>query len=366
MTNRGTQVALPDGRVHGPDVDISAMLAPANGATVLRIENDTQQALAIQRPRNVVSVVKAAEDELSIAPEFAEKVLYKIPYTDRSDGDERKVNVEGIGTHGAAMLARLWTNNSHGVRLTGETPTHVHMEGVFMDFETNTRTVRPYAVAKMAWRKALKQEITLSARELQQAIMIGISKTDRNVIIASIPPAVKIAFMAKAKSLIAKRANPDNVEIMLAQFKQFGVSKRAVLKYAGVSATSGIIGDVFVSLTATLNALVDGELQPHHIDEPQVEKKSAAVVDKAARANKKPADDPGPQPPPTVDPAPPKDTPLFILLRAELQSLADDPKVDAAGVQKWGASEAKRMTGVTPGELLRLRNLYTMTVAAKK
>lgn len=341
------------------------------GATVLRIENETQQALMLQRPRDINKVIDNALRELDAAPLFALSVFYSIPYKDRSGGDERTVDVEGTGTHGAAMLARLWGNNAHGVRITGADERHVYMEGVFMDYETNTRTSRPFVVNKFAYRHVTKTEIPLSARDLQIAIQAGVSKADRNAIMASLPPALKLAFFNKARMIALNLATPENVNALLATCDEHRVARGKVMAFIGAKSTADVKGPVFVRLAALANALSQGEATAADIGiEPREKTSKSAVADLTRQQALKPT---GKQPetgttsapdgPGTTDPAP--NTPAapvgadnatssdFDTLKRELTALGTVDDVKA-----WGKSAGARMVKLTTDELTTLRTMY--------
>ena len=245
------------------------------GQAIVRIENDTQQQLALQRPRDQKRVQRAVLSELESSPEFASAVFYSIPFAEHA-GSERKINVEGTGIDGAVIMARHWGNCSHGFRFTAEDDRNIVLTGFFMDYETNTRITRDVRVPKVAWRRNVKAEVALSARELIMASQAGGSKAQRNAILAAMPPALKLEFFKKAKELTVrklgnaktKKAEPNAIAVSVnavSRLTSLGVELDAILKYAKVN-EPGEIGDQTAShLVGLANAIRDGEISKEEV-----------------------------------------------------------------------------------------------------
>jgi len=79
----------------------------AQGAQIMRIENDSMLAVAVQRPRDEQKVITGALKELELVPEEAAKAFYEIPYQETlPDGEKRTVKVSGPSIKAAMALAR--------------------------------------------------------------------------------------------------------------------------------------------------------------------------------------------------------------------------------------------------------------------
>lgn len=189
------------------------------GETVIRVENETMQAVAIARPRDVKVVLKAALEELEIAPEFAEKAFYSLPFRDEGDS----VQVEGISFPGSAALARLWGNCVVDARAIAEDEDGVDFSGVFIDLETNFRIGRPYRASR--WRKTRKGTYRLDDRGFAQECGIAISKAERNATLAGMPPWLRVAYFNRAREIagggkLDKPAPEKKVEAAVAYFRE--------------------------------------------------------------------------------------------------------------------------------------------------
>lgn len=205
----------------------------AQGAMVMRFENDQMMAAAVARPRNEAEVKERALRQLEEDPEAAASAYYSIPFkehskegncTGRSD-DECPVKewVENIGIDGARELARLWRNNVSRVYFVDEDDDWVRLSGVFVDLESNTREEVPYAVPKVGVSRR-GAVYTLDPRRLSMAIQAGVSKCARNAIVAGVPRHLSRAYWERAREIAA---GTDAIEVprLLEAFASFRVTR---------------------------------------------------------------------------------------------------------------------------------------------
>lgn len=192
---------MEQARDQGPSAPVVELME--QGQTILRIENENLQAMAIQRPRDVERLVKAAIAELRAFPQYAAKMYYSIPYKDRSGGEEKTVMVEGPSIKAANALARNWGNNSKGWRIIGADEERINLQGVFIDHETGSRTTTEISVSRKA-RKRDGTYYTLPADRLNITIQAGGSKAVRNAINNALPIGFVEGYFAEAKKIAAR------------------------------------------------------------------------------------------------------------------------------------------------------------------
>lgn len=236
------------------------------GLRVVKIENDTQQLIATQRPRDEAKLYKAAALELSLSPEFAKTAYYSIPYKDKATGGTTMV--EGPSIKAAMALARRWGNCSNGARIVDETDERLTVEGVFMDYETNVRTLRTVSVAKSGYSSATKSTYRLREDKLNIAIQAGMSKAVRNAILSSLPASLVESYMAEAKKLAAgggKKAPGAPAETPAARVKKataafvkLGVPEQKVEDYIG-GLSFETDDEVLAHLQGLYNSIKDGQ-----------------------------------------------------------------------------------------------------------
>jgi hypothetical protein len=249
----------PNGGATGSD----AAALVAQGVTLMRVENESMLAVAIQRPRDEKKVLKGAIDELHMVPEEAKRAYYSIPYKERQpDGSQKIVNVEGPSIKAAMALARRWGNCSVTCRSLNEDQTGADLAGIFIDFETNFRVERPMRVSKVMKRRS-GGTYTLDPQRWLAALQAGASKAARNATINGLPSYLVAAFLKQARTIAAgdpeSKADPKKVAGTLKAFERFGVTQAMLEKYVEAPLADWM-GDHLATLIGLGNAIKDGQL----------------------------------------------------------------------------------------------------------
>lgn len=237
----------------------SALDLVSAGATLMRIENETMMAVAVQRPRDERRILKAALDELDIVPALATRCFYSIPYVENKGRDnERTVYVSGASINSARNLLRRWGNASTAALIESEDDEKVVLAGVFVDMETNVRFKRPFAVTKWQHRRG-GGAYRLSNERLMMAIQAGASKAERNAILAGLPDWLVQSYYDKARAIAAKDAKDGGtVSKITTTFLAFGVTREMLERLIGKHLDK-LDENALVHLRGLANALRDGE-----------------------------------------------------------------------------------------------------------
>ena len=172
----------------------------SQGEAIVRIENETLMQVAIQRPRDEQKVLDGALKELDLVPEEAASAYYTIPYKDTQSGQQQMV--EGPSIKAAMALARRWGNCSAAARVLSEDATGINVEGVFIDFESSFRVLRPHRVSRFLKRRD-GRVLELTPDRLQMATQAGASKALRNAILAGLPAYLVNTYFKRAKTIVA-------------------------------------------------------------------------------------------------------------------------------------------------------------------
>jgi hypothetical protein len=243
------------------------------GLTISRIENESQQVMAIQKPRDEQKVSEGMLAELEAIPEFASKAYYSIPYKNEDGGT---TFVEGPSIKLSMAIARRWGNCANGARVIDDNDERILVEGVFIDYETNMRTLRQVSVSKTVWSKNTKSYFRIKPDRLNMAIQAGMSKAVRNAILASLPISIIELCFQKAKKLAIGTkvvtpkggapvvTGPSSTEIkakILLAAKAFigmGVDKKLVDAYIENSSQE-TDEDLLAHLRGLYNAIKDGQ-----------------------------------------------------------------------------------------------------------
>jgi tellurite resistance-related uncharacterized protein len=238
----------------------------AQGLSLVKMENDSQQMMALQVPRKEKKIYEDALTELELNPEHAAKSYYSIPHEDRRNG--KTVFVEGPGIKAAMSLARRWGNCANSGRVVDEQDDFFLVQGVFLDYETNFRSLRDVMVQKK-WKSKEGKVGLLSVERMQNALQAGISKAVRNAILASLPVGLVDAYFKKAKELAvnggaqAKKPIAERLKDAKAKFKKIGVPEDVMEKYiaAQIADNDGAWkdDDVLAHLIGVWNAIEDNQ-----------------------------------------------------------------------------------------------------------
>lgn len=256
-------------------IDTASLIA--GGQAIVRIENDSMQQLAIQKPRPPLKqIINACVQELQDAPEFAQAAFYKIPYKEKADqGEDGPVKfVEGLTIKAAKMMQRHMRNISSGAREVDDTGEKVIVQGAAVDMETNTRTVREKGISRWAVNNKTKQRYPIRQERFELAVEAGKSKAERNALLALMPEPLKAQIFITAKEIAAqkigavpgKKALPlkERIQVALTKFATVGLTAALAARYmkglgreeASAKWTEQDLGE----LAGIYNALVEGEI----------------------------------------------------------------------------------------------------------
>lgn len=239
-----------------------------SGLAIMRVENDTLQAMAIQRPRDIVKLTNSAIAELRAFPKFAEKSYYSIPYKNNQTGETEMV--EGPSIKAANALLRHWGNNSSGFRIVGSDDERITLQGVFVDHETGMRRTAEISVSRVA-RKRDGTYYPLAADRLNMAIQAGGSKAVRNAGLNALPFALVEGYFEEAKRIVGRGGDPEETPVTPADmqkarerlfkaFENLQVPKDEVLAYIARHPEIDTEEAVIAHLTGLLNGIIDGQV----------------------------------------------------------------------------------------------------------
>lgn len=286
------------------DLVVSELPALANGSTLVKFQDETMMAVAVQRPRVVSKVRDDVIAEVEAFPDYAERYFYSIPH--RSQACEHPTTracptceyVEGASIHAALAIQRYW-GNAFSSWMPGEvfgvpeTDDHVWAIGTFVDYERNTKFVRPVRASK-TFKKRDGKVITLSEDKLSKAINAAGSKAQRNAILAGTPDPLKLAIFTRAKALTVgdepdKKLEKKHIDAIETEFKKFKIDVKTIERKLGKKVGEWTMADR-AQLLGLRNALLDGEAS-EKIFGSTVQKTQG----KAAKGKPKPKPEPAPK-----------------------------------------------------------------------
>jgi hypothetical protein len=287
-----------------PDVTGETMVdLLKGGAMIAKIENDTLSMAALARPRNEKRILDAALEALEIAPDLAERTYYSLPFKKHIKGCRDRKNcdcevewVRGVSVKGALDLGRRWGNCTATVRILSEDEDGCHMEGVFLDYESNFRVTTPRAVSK--WTTWNGQRQKMFDDRYEKLMAANASKALRNAILNGIPDYLVQRYYDKAREIAVGLASgkpdePRHLKI-LSSFALLGVERPQLEQLIG-NTIEDVTDEQVANLRGVKNAILAGEQTIEEIfaDGPKPDAKPAeSMTDGGATLKDRPKDEP--------------------------------------------------------------------------
>lgn len=175
----------------------------AQGAALQRTQTQFQQAIAVQRPRDIEQVAHRVLKEARMA---GEDFYYAWSQKDKSSATGTSL-IEGVSIDGAMILARNYGNCAATIEIVRDEPKAWVFSASFIDFETGFTDTRLFRQRKS------EAHSRADAERLQDiAFQIGQSKAKRNVIVRCVPTYIVNRAMAEAKATVVARFKDVKVE----------------------------------------------------------------------------------------------------------------------------------------------------------
>lgn len=227
----------------------------AQGATLVKLENDTQMAIAVQRPRDEAKILGAALKELDLYPSMAKEAIYVKP-VGKDDSGQMKT-AEGLSIRAAESLANRWDNSSWGTTIIAEDEESATIAAVFLDYEKNTRHVKEQRVSKF-YKTRQGQIVRHGPDRFDIVLGANGSKNLREVILRSLPAGLKKEYETKARGILKKEPLAQQRTAVLERFVELGVTQEQLEVWRQKPIKEWKREDVLDGL-GLANAIRDGE-----------------------------------------------------------------------------------------------------------
>lgn len=171
-----------------------------SGQTLQKIQTQFATAVAIQRPRRRLEVIKACEEEATIAGD-------EFYYSWTVKSKEGPKLVEGLSVQAALAAARNWGNCAVPCSVEENLNTYV-FTATFVDLETGFNLQRAFRQ-----KKSLNIGTKYDERAEDIVFQIGQSKAIRNVILNALPSWLTTKMLAKAKENVIEKINKMGIAV---------------------------------------------------------------------------------------------------------------------------------------------------------
>lgn len=292
------------------DIGSGGEQAVLAGHTMVQTTHSDMRAISVQVPRKPAAILQAVLAELEAVPKWAEKCYYDRPI----GGGERVVGANVVLTR---IVARHWGNCSIRDYVADQTTDKdgvqmIQCAAQFIDLETNYALQRVYPVSSMAWRRS-GGYVLLEGEKLSQAVLIGLSKAERNVVLAAIPEFVIQTAFETCRRIAAKSVK-GKMAAWLDFFLKKGVTREMLEEELGGSLDK-LNDDQLARFKGLANALEDHEMKASDIggrDEDEPTEDATKTVDQVLGGGAtttdgrelKPAEEPAEEKPEPESPEP--------------------------------------------------------------
>lgn len=230
------------------------LIEPTALEAQVRAEIDTQIATAHRFPRSIKTFQKKAEGMATITVEVAASCEYKLPRGKEKDGSDKII--KGPSIRMAEIVAACYGNLRIGARITEEGKSHITVQGIAHDLETN-----------VAYSSEIRRRITTKDGRrygedmIAQTCNAACSIAQRNAIFKAVPLslAMPVIEAARATALGDLKTLPERREKMLARFETIGVKRDRIFLALGVKGVEDLTLDLVADLHASWTSIEDRE-----------------------------------------------------------------------------------------------------------
>ena len=226
------------------------------GKNIVQTKVPYQTAIAVQKPRNLDTIVKRIEREC----EYAGQSFY---YSWEIQGKTGKARVEGGSIGLAAALVREWGNCATPVVLEENEDSWI-LTVTFIDMETGSNIQRIYKYKK---DRVIPGRYEASRSE-DMAFQAAQSRAIRNVILMAMPRWLVDKAIDLAKQCEIKKIDYEGIATAADKAVKFlagyGITEQQIIEKLGKSKSEWVSEDI-ANLRGVAQALKDGQIRPEEI-----------------------------------------------------------------------------------------------------
>jgi len=227
-----------------------------SGGTLVKLENNIQMAVAVQKPRDESIILRDALHELDLYPSMAKEAIYNKPVGKDDSGQQKYA--EGLSIRAAESIANRWNNSSYGVEIVGEDEDFATIAAIFLDYEKNTRHVAMQRVSKF-YKTRQGQVQRIAPDRFDLVLKANSSKNLREIILRSLPAGLKKEYETKARGILKKEPIAAQRTAMLERLGDAGISEAELEAWKKKPVKDWRREEILEAL-GILNAIRDGEI----------------------------------------------------------------------------------------------------------
>lgn len=252
---------------------------------MMRMENESIQALAQVRPRDHKAIVKELVDQFEAYPLFAQSAVYNKPVGKDKQGIMQYAR--GLSVRAAEAIAAAWgyCRVRKGMDIIDED--RVRITATFTDLQ-NGRVWEESTIVTKWYKPSTGGQMRKHSEDRFFNVVCKAegSKLVRDAILRSIAAGLKLELQTMAERKMAAMLSGDKVQTIIDKFAELGVDLNMLERFTGKLISTGWRDQDRVNLLGVYNSIIDGEA-------------SVAEVFSAANLNNTPEPDQQPAAAPT-------------------------------------------------------------------
>lgn len=238
---------------------VQAMASMPADMAILKLENDTIQALATARPRNHKSIKADLLAQIEAYPSFAEACIYAKP-VGKDESGKQKI-ARGLSIRAAEALAEAYGYNrvrSDVIDIPGD-DSRVKVEATFTDYQKGRIWQTSVIVSKYYKSRQGGVQRHPDDRFYGTVVKAEASRCIRECITRSIPPGLRAELMEIVERKLSGLLDDKAVAKIVSHFKKLGVTEQQLEEYIGRSQDAGWTEEDRLNLHGVAQAIKDGE-----------------------------------------------------------------------------------------------------------
>jgi hypothetical protein len=226
---------------------------------VIKMENESIQAMAAARPRDYRSIAGEIKTQLELFPAFAKTAIYAKPVGKDESGRQKIARNLSVRAAEAIAEAYGYCRIRTNVEVVEGNPDVVRVEAIFVDYQKGKVWEDSGLLSKWYKDRNGKMQRTPDDRFFNVTVRAELSKRVREVILRSVAPGLRLELFDMAEKVTASLLDETAVKAIIDFFGKQGVTTPQIEEYLGRKLALGWTVEDKLNLHGLVNAIKDGE-----------------------------------------------------------------------------------------------------------
>lgn len=230
---------------------------------LMKLENETIQALAAARPRDHEKIRNELVQQIEAYPSFAKSAIYCKPIGKDEGGNQKYAR--GLSIRAAEAIAEAYGFCRIRSDVTPIDDAHVKVEATFTDYQKGRIWQDGGIISKFYKNRKGQMTRIPDDRFYNVTVKAEASKRIREVITRSVPPGLRSELMEMVEKKIDTLLDDSTIDKMIANFANKGVTVEHLEKLIGRTRKAGWTKEDRRNLVGVWNSLEQDETTVNEI-----------------------------------------------------------------------------------------------------